>query len=156
MTLQATFVRHRQRRDRIYVTRGDGTSTSWDFPTYGDRLPHDLVHLVVEDGLGLDDGFWGLVDDGMDVGLVDNQPTLLRDGRPLAGQVGIDFSGLVRAEDAVFVVASPPDPSRPVPGSAETVAATRWRLHDLGRQWRALPDGGAITVAFGDRHRAQS
>ena len=28
----------------------------------GDGLPHDLCHLVVEDGLELSEGFWGLFD----------------------------------------------------------------------------------------------
>jgi len=57
--LKATFVRRRGRRDRVYVTRADGTSTGWDFPSYGDGLPHDLCHLVVEEELKLSGGFWG-------------------------------------------------------------------------------------------------
>ncbi|MDQ3570648.1 MAG: hypothetical protein M3450_12995 [Actinomycetota bacterium] len=74
--LDATFVRRRGSRDRVYVTRADGTSTSWHFPSYGDGLPHDLCHLVVEDELGLTDGFWGLIDQGVEVRLVNNQATL--------------------------------------------------------------------------------
>jgi hypothetical protein len=54
----------------------------FDFPSYGDGLPHDLCHLVVEDGLGLSEGFWGLVDQHVDVCVVNNQPTLMRDGKP--------------------------------------------------------------------------
>src|SRR3984893_12789772 len=61
---EATFVRRRGSRDRVYVTRGDGTSTGWDFPSYGDGLPHDLCHLVVEEALRLADGFWGVVHQG--------------------------------------------------------------------------------------------
>jgi hypothetical protein len=60
--LEASFVRRRGSRDRVYVTRSDGTTTGWDFPSYGDGLPHDLCHLVVEEALGLSEGFWGLVD----------------------------------------------------------------------------------------------
>lgn len=63
--LQVTFVRRRGRRDHIYVESEDGTTTDWAFPSYGDGLPHDLCHLVVEDELGLTDGFWGLVDRGV-------------------------------------------------------------------------------------------
>jgi len=48
--LEVSFVRSRGSRDRVYVARNDGTSTGWDFPSYGDRLPHDLRHLIVEDG----------------------------------------------------------------------------------------------------------
>jgi hypothetical protein len=105
--LEATFVRRRGSRDRVYVTRGDGTSTGWDFPSYGDGLPHDLCHLVVEDGLGLSDGFWGLVDRHAEVGVVNNEATLMRDGKPLVEHPGIDFSGLTQAEQAVAVLCAP-------------------------------------------------
>jgi hypothetical protein len=104
MGLQASFVRHRERRDRVHVTRQDGSSTAWDFPSYGDRLPHDLCHLVVEEALAIADGFWGLVDQGVEVALVDNQATLVRDGRPLVEEVGIDFSDLMAAEEAVAML----------------------------------------------------
>ncbi len=80
----------------MYVHRSDGTSTGWDFPSYGDGLPHDLRHLVVEDELGLADGFWGLVDGGVDVALVHNQATLVRNGAPLCEHVGIDLTGRSR------------------------------------------------------------
>lgn len=35
----------------VEVTRSDGTSLCWDFPSYGDALPRDLCHLIVEEGL---------------------------------------------------------------------------------------------------------
>ena len=105
--LEVSFVRNLGSRDRVYVTRGDGTATGWDFPTYGDGLPHDLCHLVVEDGLGLTEGFWGLVDQHVDVGLVNNEPTLMLDGKPLVEQPGVDFAGLTQAEEAVALLAAP-------------------------------------------------
>jgi hypothetical protein len=150
MGLQATFVRHREGRDRIYVTRQDGTSVLWDFPSYGDRLPHDLVHLVVETELGIANGFWGMVDRGAQVALIDNQATLVRHGRPLVEQPGIDFSDLRRAETAVAHLGST-SPSAELPGGVSPAAAARARrrLADLGRQWRDLADGTAITLAFG-------
>jgi hypothetical protein len=91
----------------VCVKRDDGSSTGWDFPSYGDGLPHDLCHLVVEDELWLTKGFWGLVDQGVDVGLVNNQATLMRDGKPLVEHTGVDFSGLNEAEAAVAVLAGP-------------------------------------------------
>ncbi|HSH59033.1 MAG TPA: hypothetical protein VK988_05200 [Acidimicrobiales bacterium] len=94
--VEVAFVRRRGGRDRVYVTRADGTSTGWDFPSYGDWLPHDLCHLVVEEELGLIDGFWGLVDRGVEVGLVNNQATLLRDGKSLVEQPDVDLRGLRR------------------------------------------------------------
>ncbi len=106
MALEVSFVRHRGRRDRVYVSRADGSSTGWDFPSYGDRLPHDLCHLVVEEGLGIVEGFWGLVERGVEVELIDNQATLVRDGKPLVEKVGTDFTDLVAAAEAVALCSS--------------------------------------------------
>jgi hypothetical protein len=105
--LEVSFVRRRGQRDHVYVHRSDGTETDWAFPSYGDGLPHDLCHLVVEQGLGLTEGFWGLVDRGVAVGLVNNQATLMRDGTPLADQPDVDLSGLMQAEAAVAALGSP-------------------------------------------------
>jgi len=104
MVIKVSFVRHRGHRDHVYVTRSDGSSTGWEFPSYGDNLPHDLCHLVVEDGLGIARGFWGLVDQGMDVQLVNGQATLVRGGKPLFEDPGVDFSDLNRAEQAVALL----------------------------------------------------
>jgi hypothetical protein len=181
--LEASFVRRRGSRDRVHVVRRDTTTTGWDFPSYGDGLPHDLCHLVVEDALGLASGFWGLVDDGVEVALVDNETTLVRHGKPLVEDPGFDFSGLTEAEEAVALLASPfvsvddsgplalarvgtPFPeTRPagdlgallgftLPASATTavITAITDRLRELGHRWRALQDGGAITLTFGPDH----
>lgn len=139
-------------------------TTDWAFPTYGDGLPHDLCHLVVEDELGLLDGFWGLVDQQVEVGLVDNQATLMRDGRPLADQPGVDLSGLTQAEAAVAALGSPMRLVEPdeldggraraelavgaTPEAARRISA---RLEALARAWRSLEDGGAITLSFPTR-----
>jgi hypothetical protein len=159
MVLEASFVKHRQRRDRIYVRRQDGTSVSWDFPSYGDGLPHDLIHLVVENGLGLDDGFWGLIDGGVDVTLIDNQATLVGHGTALADQPGVDLSGLDRAEQMVaMAMRATADPAefdqaeaikvpdgRPVAHEMQRILT---RLRALGQQWQNLDDGTAIILTF--------
>lgn len=181
--LEVSFVRRRGQRDRVYVHRDDGTELDWSFPTYGDNLPHDLCHLVVEDGLGLTEGFWGLVDQGVVVGLVNNEATLLRDGIPLVDHPGVDFSGLVEAEGAVAVLGSPTvevdrvadgeialarvpadraaradggaseraarvGVTLPASATPEAVAMIGARLDELVEGWRALADGGAITLTF--------
>jgi hypothetical protein len=174
--LEVSFVRNRASRDRVYVTRSDGTSTGWDFPTYGDGLPHDLCHLVVEYGLGLTEGFWGLVDQHVDVGLVNNEPTLIRDGKPLVEQPGVDFTGLTQAEEAVALLAAPSveveqarRPSaaaRPMDEIADqlgfslpdgvtptAIAAIHDRLQELGLRWRSLNDGGSIVITFSGSRR---
>jgi hypothetical protein len=50
-TLEASFVRHREHRDHICVIRQDGSTCDWAFLTYEDQFPHELCHLVVEEGL---------------------------------------------------------------------------------------------------------
>lgn len=148
MALTATFVRHRGRRDRVYVVRSDSTTTGWDFPSYADNAPHDLCHLVVEDALGMAQGFWGLLDQGVDVGLIDNQSTLLRDGRPWVE--GCDdpssLEGLRRAEAAVARLAGMSAGPAAARTTAEATALTR--LAELRQTWAALPDGGAVTLEF--------
>jgi hypothetical protein len=147
--LEVAFVRRRGGRDRVYVTRSDGTSTGWDFPSYGDWLPHDLCHLVVEEELKLKDGFWGLVDRGVEVGLINNQARLIRDGTPLVEHPDVDLTGLMEAEAAVAAWSGPAATETadlPVATPAEAVATIRCRLDTLGEQWRALDDGGAITL----------
>jgi hypothetical protein len=109
---------------------------------------------VVEEGLGIVDGFWGLVDQGVEVRLVDNQATLVRDGRPLVEQPGVDFSDLMQAEEAVAlleptgIVTEQVDFGLPAGSSPDVVALVRRRLRDLGKRWRGLQDGEAITLLY--------
>jgi len=127
--------------------------------------------------LGISDGFWGLVDDGMEVQLIDDQGTLVKDGRPLTERGGVDLSGLVRAEEVVallgptgmqfdrvggLVVATNASADStgavaaqgalgfalPATADASLSRAIRDRLVQLGEQWRALADGEAITLEF--------
>ncbi len=135
----------------MYVTRGDGTSTGWDFPSYGDWLPHDLCHLVVEEELRLKDGFWGLIDRGVEVRLVNNEATLIRDGKRLVAHPEVDLTGLMEAEAAVAALSGPAATQAaglPVATPPEAVATIRCRLGTLAAQWRVLDDGGAITLRF--------
>jgi len=136
----------------MYVTRAAGTSTGWDFPSFGDLLPHDLCHLVVEEELRLKDGFWGLVDNGVEVRLVNNQATLIRDGKPLIEHPEADLAGLMEAEAAVAALsglAATEAAGLPEATPPEAVARIRRRLETLAAQWRALDDGGAaITLSF--------
>lgn len=176
--LRASFTRRRGRRDRVEVTRSDGTSLCWDFPSYGDALPHDLCHLIVEAGLRMTDGFWGFVDQGVDVLMIEDQAILTRDGKPLAGQPGVDFTGLAKAEQAVALlgpqptlqqvgritiarltasVASDATPQGDVhrlgfrlPDTAtpDAVASIKHRLQHLAQQWQDLEDDQSIAVIW--------
>jgi hypothetical protein len=48
------------RDDGIEILRDDGSIVTTRFGHKG-PVPHDVTHLLVERGLGMDDGFWGKV-----------------------------------------------------------------------------------------------
>ena len=95
------------------------------------------MHLVVESGLGIVDGFWGLVDGGVDVSLVDNQACLVREGRPLVDQPG-STPPVSCGPRRRWPSSGPTTPPSALPGwlSASSVAAIRARLAELGLRWR--------------------
>ena len=49
--------------DFIRITRNNGETADTRFPKKG-PFPHDLVHVVVEETLGLRHAFWGLIASG--------------------------------------------------------------------------------------------
>jgi hypothetical protein len=59
--MRIAVVRRSGRKHDGIVTRADGTTDRFVVYDYGDALPHDLVHYVVERERGLAFGFWGLV-----------------------------------------------------------------------------------------------
>ncbi|XYH96304.1 hypothetical protein ACMHYB_52415 [Sorangium sp. So ce1128] len=159
--LRAAFVRVPGQRDRIYVHRRDGTETSWVFPTYGDNLPHDLIHLVVESAFGLRHGFWGRVDASMDparinaeanrAGGADKYRGFGEDRRELLFAEALANAGwydpLVSNEArraSMLEGAAGAGIAPPVAITAERVAATHAALEQLRGRWRAfgaLPKG---------------
>lgn len=127
--LTATFVRHRGENTYLSVLRSDGSELELKLATNGDALPRELVHLVVEDGLGMLDGFWGLIDRGADATFVNSE----------AAVASVDGPG-----DGVqrgYVI-----PASYIPPE---LIAIRLRLSDLQRDWAALADRGSITLSFG-------
>ena len=153
--MEVAFVRRRGSRDRVYVTRGDGTSTGWDFPSYGDWLPHDLCHLVVEEELRLKDGFWGLVDRGVEVGLVNNQATLIRDGKPLVEHPEVNLTGLMEAEAAVAALSGPAGSMlhRSAGSCARRQAAMDVRSYERTRSRRRRSSAASRAVSRSPRWR---
>src|SRR5262245_15511481 len=94
---QVAFVRRQGERDRVHVKRPDTTERPWVFPTFGDMVPHDLVHLVVESAFGVRRGFWGRVDAGVDPGRVNAQANRAG-GRDKYAGFGEDLRELYLAE----------------------------------------------------------
>ena len=60
--MQITFTKG-QREDWIAAIRADGSRAETRFPKKG-PVPHDAVHLFVERGFALENGFWGMVAGG--------------------------------------------------------------------------------------------
>ena len=79
--MQIVCVRTDRRENWFYVTRDDGSELSWPWPDEGLRLPHDLVHALVEQHFGIADGFWGHVNAGAEIRSLRDQSRV--DHRPL-------------------------------------------------------------------------
>lgn len=173
VALDIRFVRKQGQRDTIYVRRDDGWEVSWVFPNFGEGLPHDLVHLVVERAFGLRDGFWGLVAQGVDFGLV-NAVASHEGGKDKYRSIlektgGSDLKELYLAEGLAAVHWSPgplqdPDPiatlrracaelelDPPAALTPATVDAVRGELARLHGEWRGLLPQGTLVQRF-ERH----
>jgi hypothetical protein len=158
--LRASFVRTVGERDRIYVTRSNGSEVSWAFATYGESLPHDLVHLVVEAAFGLRRGFWGRVDEGVDPGRVSDAANRIG-GKKKYAAYGDDqaelmtaealAAELVRAEARVVDVRAACTRfgvAAPATLNESLVARTRGLLAELEQRWRRLRPKGALDLCF--------
>lgn len=161
--MRVTFVRS-DGPDRMYVQRADGTESSWTFPSYGEGLPHDLVHLVVERQLGLRSGFWGLVEGGIDFDRINEAAN--RKGGKLADKYADlgDLDELMLAEmvsnlpwgrewfeDALETNAAFNDmPDR------EQLDAIAAELDEWRGRWRALPNKGALEMTWSGEASARA
>jgi hypothetical protein len=166
--MEIRFVRKEGQRDHIYVRRADGSETSWVFPTYGDQLPHDGVHLVVEAAFGVADGFWGRVEAGVDVARINAQANQQGGADKYQG-FGGDLGGLYLAEalagerwsapelsDAELrdsLVAACERSQLPVPAglTLERIAQVRAVLERLRTRWRALVPKGTLVLSFSSK-----
>ena len=158
--LKAAFVRTVGEADRFYVTRSDGSEARWSFATYGEALPHDLVHLVVESAFGLSRGFWGRVDEGVDPKVVNDEANR-KGGADKYAAYGPDRTELLQAEalanahwwddsmdagieEACALMGAPaPPPVAPV-----HIREIRAVLRALSARWRALRPKGALALTF--------
>jgi hypothetical protein len=166
--MNVSFVRHRGERDRIYVVRTSGGEVSWEFPTYGDRLPHDLVHLVVEAAFDVREGFWGRVDAGVDLARA-NAAANRTGGPDKYDGFGASLDEILVAEalaaapwsdaDATdgrcveSVIAACVEYGVAVPRtmSLARVAEVRSVLADLEHRWASFAARGAIDLSFDRR-----
>ncbi|HEX5010864.1 MAG TPA: hypothetical protein VFY71_10725 [Planctomycetota bacterium] len=164
--LRARFVRTVGERDRVYVRRSDGSETSWEFASYGEGLPHDLVHVVVERDFGVREGFWGRVNRGVAPARITEEANRLGGKDKYAG-FGPDQRELLIAEalaaaaggyrpdldDAAQhaqLVAAYAGVGLPVPGNLTVVGLgeTVGRLRELQVKWQALVPKGTLELEF--------
>ena len=66
--MEVRFTRAGDATVKVTVERDDGAVLETTSPGGRDRLPHDLIHYVVEHELGLDDGLWGRIAGGATFG----------------------------------------------------------------------------------------
>jgi hypothetical protein len=163
--MKVAFVRTRGAPDRVHVHREDGSETGWSFPTYGDELPHDLVHLLVETVFEVKQGFWGRVARGVDPARM-NAVANRQGGKDKYAGFGDEISELYLAEalaNARWADAQATDEDRrddvarecakagiEVPASVTLarIARARAELGGLRERWRSIVRKGALELSF--------
>jgi hypothetical protein len=154
--VRIAVVRAAGKPDRFHVALPEGKETSWTFPTYGDALPHDLVHYVVECAANLRGGFWGRVARGADPARI-NAAANRKTGSLATKYDGFggDLAELLLAEalaatdwssdwrasltEAAAKIGVPPPAL-----TDDDAAAIRMALDHLRERWRSLLPKGAI------------
>ncbi|MGY1715150.1 hypothetical protein ACI78R_11880 [Geodermatophilus sp. SYSU D01106] len=154
--MRLTFSRLADRRPvETVVERDDGVVFAMRGAGGGADLPHDLVHALVETELGMADGIWGCVADGVVWGSMRHvsgrQP-------PHAAERSARLkreraAAIQRAEGVADLVARSARGAQVLPGEAaglglppDRLAAAADALADAGRRWRALPVGETWTM----------
>ncbi len=139
------------------VERDDGVVLSMRGAGGGADLPHDLVHALVETELGIPDGIWGCVADGV----VWNSMRHVSGRQPphaaeRSARLERERREVVQwAEGVADLVARTARGAAVLPGEAaalglepDRLAGTAAALADAGRRWRALPVGESWTLEW--------
>ncbi|MGY1832681.1 hypothetical protein ACI8AA_19895 [Geodermatophilus sp. SYSU D01180] len=153
-----TFSRLADRRPvETRVERDDGVVFALRGAGGGADLPHDLVHALVETELGMREGIWGCIADGV-------VWTTMRhvSGRqpPHAAERSARLkreraAAIPRAEGVADLVHRSARGAAVLPGEAaaldlppQRLAAAAAALVDAGQRWRALPVGESWTLEW--------
>ena len=156
--MRLTFTRMADRRPvETLVERDDGVVFAMRGAGGGADLPHDLVHAVVETELGISDGIWGCVADGVVWGSMrhvsgrrpphsDQRSQQLKRERTAAVQRAEGVADLVGRLAAKEPVLDSQVAGAGVPAAALTAAAQA--LRDTGRRWSALTPGETWTLEW--------
>lgn len=154
--------------DRVDIRRADGSTAQGHVPKKG-PLPHDAVHYIVEDTLGLGRGFWGTIANGADPAAV--QDIAKAAGHPSAKRAGVPEAAiheLLQAERIVEAVEAAlwcgSDDAAGIRDMAQTgcdashiappvladhhLANILHRARALQDEWMPAPIGHAITFSW--------
>ena len=176
--MEIKFIKTAGRGYEVRVRRDDGVVLdlrSFDRPA---RLPHDLVHFVVESELSLESGLWGLLAAGAlppNLSVVSGRvgPRAAERSRSLLKEAGrlqhdteaevlVAFVRRVAEEgiegDWPKVCARlggvwHPRRSQRGPLGHEEVRRACRRLREAGRKWEGLAAGESMTVEWPARHK---
>ncbi len=154
--------------DRLDIQRDDGSCVTTRFPKKG-PVPHDAVHFAVEQGLILDDFFWGRVAAGAD-------PEMLAEMAKMGGHAsakraelpdpnivemiqserlvecfeadlwsgGGDCESLRAMADAGWAASKVP----PLALTDAQIVAIRATITDIAERWGVCPVGGSIALEW--------
>jgi hypothetical protein len=153
----------------IVEIAGAGVSASrFEFPKKG-PIPHDFVHLAVEQALGLKRGFWGMIAEGVAPG--DIQEIAKVGGHASASRAEVPAAEIVELIQAERVVecfeadfwGAPADTETfreiaavacahsfvPCPTlNDETIASIRARIAAFAKEWMAAPAGKRFDLVW--------
>lgn len=133
---------------RAVVARPDAEAVQFALYDYGPMLPHDLVHYVVEDELGLPFGFWGLLAAGAKLQSV--QAYGARDPRrippPDDPLVSAHIDDLLAAEGIVAAFSAFPGTAPEPELDTGQIEVIRTRITTLNEQWQATGPGEVLRL----------
>jgi hypothetical protein len=182
--MKVTFTKGEDKQYSATAVRIDGVTVEVKGSDRKFAIPHDIAHLVVEEGLGLRRGFWGRIARGAvypGMRVISGRQPIHAAGRTRVvmradEQQGIEAevlvgvlvkimdAGLQRDWPAARALLCnewrPSSPERSLPDAAEVVRVAE-ALREAERQWQALAVGQSVTFPWdldrtGVRRRART
>jgi hypothetical protein len=170
-SMTVVFTKVNSHKYSSIATRDDGASLA--IPGFGTSkpLPHDVVHLITEDELGVDYGFWGCVAAGAiykgmvvvagkvrhdskkkSEEIIKGNGQKISEAEILAGIILIilregiqdDWPKIQYVQKSAWQAASPSRPQM----THEEIKRICVRLERLSEQWHALPNGQTLELIW--------
>ena len=148
--MQITIVKADSGPHRAVIARPDAEAVQFAVYDYGPMLPHDLVHYVVEDELGFEFGFWGLVAAGAKLQSV--QAYRARNPRRIAHPddplVAAHVDDLLAAEGLVAAFSALPGTHPDPELEPARIERIRTRMGQLNERWQATAPGDTLRLSW--------